>query len=109
MTVNRERGWRRIGIVLSVIWFIGFAAYLLVSEGTRISEGFRLHLELCSLAMDRDTERLQYIATQEERAAKQAENWAKSKDCRDGASKHYQLSTDVPGRVQFATSHNQEI
>jgi hypothetical protein len=35
MTANRARGWRRKGIVLSVIWFVGFGGYLSVSELAR--------------------------------------------------------------------------
>lgn len=32
MAINRARGWRRIGIVLSVIWFVGFGGYMWKSE-----------------------------------------------------------------------------
>jgi hypothetical protein len=45
MTVNRGRGWRRIGIVLSVIWFVGFGGCLCIRELNRASESFGAHLD----------------------------------------------------------------
>jgi hypothetical protein len=34
-----KKGWRRIGIVLSVIWFLGFGGYANISFGACIVNG----------------------------------------------------------------------
>ena len=49
---------------------------------------------MCSLALDGDTERLRYIATQEERAKKLAENLVKDEECWVSARKNHQRSVD---------------
>jgi hypothetical protein len=86
MTVNRARGWRRIGVVLSVIWFIGFGDYIWVSEVGRIGEFYRWQLETCGKILSNANDGLQYIAKQEEREKRQSENRAKYKECQDSAS-----------------------
>jgi hypothetical protein len=47
MAINRGRGWRRIGIVLSVIWFIGFGGYVWTSEVRHISDYYEFQLKMC--------------------------------------------------------------
>jgi hypothetical protein len=34
---RQARGWRRIGIVVSVVWFIAFGGYVLFDSGQRHS------------------------------------------------------------------------
>jgi hypothetical protein len=41
------KGWRRIGIVLSVIWFIVFGGYLWTSANTHISDFYKWRLNVC--------------------------------------------------------------
>src|SRR5262245_64350104 len=72
MAINRMRGWRRIGIALSVIWFIGFGGYLIASELDRTIGSFGRHLEVCWLVRNIHTTNSVQLLTKEERAQKQA-------------------------------------
>jgi hypothetical protein len=94
MTVNRGRGWRRIGIVLSVIWFVAFGGYLCASALERTNQSFGGLLELCTLVLNADNTSLQFIANQEERAQKQTEYWAKYDECWTRASRIFRESRD---------------
>jgi hypothetical protein len=52
------RGWRRIGIILSVIWFLGFGVYLwseAVAEADRLRS---LRADNCFSAKERSSDRL---------------------------------------------------
>jgi len=42
------RGWKRIGIVVSVLWFFGFGLWMWSSEISRIGNFYRWQLEGCS-------------------------------------------------------------
>src|SRR5262245_9785891 len=96
MAMNRGRGWRRIGIVLSVIWFIGFGGYLWVSEVNRIRDYFRLDLDQCNFALNARTDALRPITKHEERQQLEAENSASYKQCNERASRfHLQEHSDL--------------
>jgi hypothetical protein len=41
------KGWRRIGIVLSVLWFVGFGFWLWSSETNRHYEFYKGQLSTC--------------------------------------------------------------
>jgi hypothetical protein len=42
------RGWRRIGVVLSVLWFVGFGAWLWISSISEHNAFYRLQLHNCA-------------------------------------------------------------
>jgi hypothetical protein len=44
----------RIGIVLSVIWFVGFGGYIWFSSIQRLDDLYSLDLRACSANFDRD-------------------------------------------------------
>jgi TRAP-type C4-dicarboxylate transport system permease small subunit len=48
MVANLGRGWRRIGIVLSVIWFIGFGGYLLADSWRTVKRAYSSEFQKCS-------------------------------------------------------------
>jgi hypothetical protein len=52
MNTNHARGWRRIGIVASVIWFIAFGAYLWRDGNQRHADSYTSSREMCSLELD---------------------------------------------------------
>jgi hypothetical protein len=61
------RGWRRIGIILSVIWFLGFSVYLwnaAVAEADRLRS---LRADYCFSARERSSDRLQHISDPDRR------------------------------------------
>src|SRR5947209_919680 len=41
------RGWRRIGVVLSVLWFVGFGGWLWTNEMGGHSEFYKFQLQNC--------------------------------------------------------------
>jgi hypothetical protein len=60
-------GWRRIGIVLSVFWFLGFGIFLwhqLVEDAVR---PYTAALQRCSLIEDNEMNGLQYITDPDKR------------------------------------------
>jgi len=77
----RGRGWRRVGIVLSVIWFVGFAAFIWVLDMRDKSDFLGHQLHFCGLILDTDTESLQYFKDDGERQKKDSANWTKYHDC----------------------------
>jgi len=77
-------GWQRIGIVLSVIWFIGFAGYAWSHAVQSVVEFYGRHLDICYTILNMDTEA--YIGNQEDRDKRQAANWTKFKKCQSEGS-----------------------
>lgn len=43
-------GWRRIGVILSVVWFIGFAGYIWSWDRQETASFYAMQLSLCSAA-----------------------------------------------------------
>lgn len=83
---NRARGWRRIGIVLSVIWFVGFGSYLWSGDVSRIGEFYSWQLKNCYARETIRNEALQYAKDERDREKWSAETEAKAKECRAKAS-----------------------
>jgi len=94
MTTNRQRGWRGIGIMLSVIWFIGFGGYVWVREGNEKAKFFWGQSMICNSILSTRNESLQSIANEETREKREAENWANFKECRDEALRFYGSSLE---------------
>jgi hypothetical protein len=44
------KGWRRIGIILSVVWFFGFGLYLLVASDANLHEAYLRDAKSCFVA-----------------------------------------------------------
>ena len=44
---NTARGWRRIGIVLSVIWFLGFGVFLWETSLNDLVRPYAYQLKQC--------------------------------------------------------------
>jgi hypothetical protein len=78
---NRARGWRRIGIVVSVVWFIAFAAYVWSDSNLRNGDFYSSQLRMCYTILDVANESLQYARTPEERDKRSSENRAKYEKC----------------------------
>jgi hypothetical protein len=93
-------GWRRIGIVLSVIWFISFGGFLWVVEGNRIGEQYVYALTFCRTLLNMANESLQYIQKPDDRDARQSANLAKYDECRaDAQSVHARESDRLVGGI----------
>src|SRR5262245_28468022 len=80
MTTNRTRGWRRIGIVLSVIWFVGFGNFIWNNQHEEITKHMLARTEWCfNLYLKSDA--VPYIANEEQRKKTYAEYEAKHEKC----------------------------
>src|SRR5437016_6346166 len=94
MGTGRTRGWRRIGIVLSVLWFIGFGGWIRISGVQHISDFYSWQLKMCYAILGTDNESLQYIKNPDDREKRQAENSAKHKRCEEQASAFFMQQAD---------------
>src|SRR5262245_48496102 len=83
MATNRARGLRRIGTVLSVIWFVGFGGYVWTNEQSQISKSLLANTDLCSSILKHANDALPNIADQEQRGKLFAENLANHEECGD--------------------------
>jgi hypothetical protein len=92
--MKKLNGWQRIGIVLSIVWFIGFAAFVWVSERQRIGDFYERQLGLCKAILDMDNEN---VAANDPRWTV---NWADYDKCNDHARElFYSSHEDTRKRV----------
>jgi hypothetical protein len=49
---NSVRGWRPVGIILSVIWFVGFGAFLVLQENRLEDEFLKEPWDICQTIND---------------------------------------------------------
>src|SRR6187397_2537835 len=85
MNIKSPKGWRRVGIVVSVIWFLGFGFYVWNHELESHSDFYMFETRNCTRLLDMANENLQYARTQEERDRRFAENFAKHRACDEKA------------------------
>jgi len=80
----RLNGWQRIGIVLSVIWFIGFAGYIWNSSVQNNLNFYSYQLESCYTLLNLENDSLQY-KKEEDREKQRTVNWTKYENCQNKA------------------------
>src|SRR5262249_60983052 len=88
------RGGRRIGIVLSVIWFITFGAYFWSLEFGRQKGFYRSQLEICNRILRADNVGLEYIIKPDEREKRRLANWKTHQDCQNRALAFFSAEFD---------------
>src|SRR6476660_6547708 len=97
---SRGKGWRRIGILLSVLWFVGFGLALWSYENNRIGDIYGLSLNTCGSVLNTGIEALggrPILDTQDkidDWDRRSEANWAKYKKCKDDAGQAYGRQTD---------------
>lgn len=94
MDTNHARGWRRIGIVVSVIWFIAFGCYVWTDSTRSNGEFYSFQLRMCSAALDIRNQSLQYARTPEERDQGSSHNEAEYEKCETDAKTLFFSGTD---------------
>jgi hypothetical protein len=82
MRLNR---WQRIGIVLSVLAFIGLGVYAWVFEARQRDRFYSTQLSMCDGTLRTQNEALQGIGTQEDRAKREAANQSEYEECKNEA------------------------
>jgi hypothetical protein len=84
---KKELGGRmRIGIVLSVVWFVGFGAYIWVSEIGPRMHSYQFQLKTCVQILNMANDALQDVQNQNDRDKRQAANWARYEKCQGKAT-----------------------
>ena len=83
-------GWQRIGVVLSIIWFVGFAWYVWSSDRQHKTDFYVGRLSVCSDINDMANESLSYIQDQQKRDEREAANGAKYEQCKKDAEEFYE-------------------
>ena len=87
--MKKLNGWQRIGIVLSIVWFIGFAAFIWSYSVGRTGDFYGHQLDLCKAILDMNNED---VAASDPRWAI---NWANYEKCNDQARElFYSLSDE---------------
>src|SRR4051812_29280685 len=74
-------GWTRLGIVLSIIWFVTFGGYLLVTAGDEFWARYRSDMDLCYLSLDWETKALDRLANDEARDQRRSYNTKTFETC----------------------------
>jgi hypothetical protein len=72
-------GWRRIGMSVSIVWFIGFAWFLWPREDE--GEFYNEQLRLCRTIWHVDSGQSEAIDKDQERNKRQAHNWSEYLKC----------------------------
>jgi hypothetical protein len=82
---TRLNRWQRIGIVLSVLAFMGLAVYAWVFEARHRDKFYSTQLSMCAGTLRTQNEALQGIGTQEDRAKREAVNQSEYEECKNEA------------------------
>jgi hypothetical protein len=80
---NTARGWRRIGIVLSVIWFLGFGVFLWETSLNDLVRPYAYQLKQCGYLIDSSA--LPDYLTPEMQDKLNKGNWDRYHECEDRA------------------------
>ena len=96
-------GWRRTGVFLSVIWFLGFGLFLWHKIRDQIPEPCAQQLQLCGVLLDSWNQILKYVRPTDEYIV-QAANIEKYRKCLDDARVRFEreLSKLPAPRTQAA-------
>jgi hypothetical protein len=76
MGTNQARGWRRIGIVLSILWFVGFGFFIWSRTTSDAADFYGHQLRFCYAILDTD------------------KNWPNYERCKDDAAKLFSFTFD---------------
>jgi hypothetical protein len=82
---TRLNRWQRIGIVLSVLAFIGLAVYAWIFEARHRDRFYSTQLSMCDGTLRTQNDALQGIGTQQDRAKREAANQSEYEECNNEA------------------------
>jgi hypothetical protein len=90
----RPSGWRRVGVVVSVVWFVGFGGYLWHDSVTQSNDSFTRFLRICDAALDMETDALKNIQDPTKRDRKFDQNMKEERDCKAQATTSFERILD---------------
>jgi hypothetical protein len=91
----RLNRWQRVGIVLSVLVFVGIGIYTWVFEARYRDRFYSTQLSMCNGTLRTQNEALQGIGTQEDRAKREAVNQSEYEECKNEAGATLRESFNV--------------
>jgi hypothetical protein len=91
----RLNRWQRIGIVLSVLAFVGLGIYAWVFETRQRDRVHSAQLSMCESTLQTQNDALQGIETQEDRAQRQTANQSEYEQCRKEADATLRQTSDA--------------
>lgn len=68
----RLNRWQQVGIVLSVLAFIGLGVYAWIFEARQRNHIYLQQLSMCDATLQTDKEELQYLGKEEDRDKREA-------------------------------------
>jgi len=81
----RLNRWQRVGVVLSVLAFVGLGIYAWIFEARHRDRFYSTQLSMCDGTLRTQNEALQGIGTQEDRAKREAANQSEYEECKNEA------------------------
>jgi hypothetical protein len=81
----RLNRWQQVGIVLSVLAFVGIGIYAWAFEARHRDRFYSTQLSMCYNTLRTQNDALQGLGTQEDRAKREAENQAEYEQCKNEA------------------------
>ena len=91
----RLNRWQRVGIVLSVLAFVGIGTYAWVFEAWHRDRFYRTQLSMCYNTLRTQNDALQDLGTQEDRAQRETANQAEYEQCMNEADATLRATTDA--------------
>jgi hypothetical protein len=86
--------WQRVGIILSVIAFVGLALHAWVFQARQRDRFYNMQLSLCEDTLRTENESVQNIGKQEDRAKREATNQTEYESCKVEAGELLRTSFD---------------
>ena len=90
--------WQRIGIVLSVLAFVGLGVYAWVFEAQHREQFYRWRLSMCDATLQIENKSLQHIGKEEDRDQREAAIQADHERCKGEAVANLHESYDASVR-----------
>jgi hypothetical protein len=91
----RLKRWQQIGVVLSVLAFVGIGIYAWVFEAQQRDSFYITQLTMCYNTLRTQNDALQGLGTQEDRAEREAANQAEYEQCMNEADATLRATTDA--------------
>jgi hypothetical protein len=93
--MNRLNCWQQIGVVLSVLAFVGIGIYAWVFEARHRDSFYITQLTMCYNTLRTQNDALQGLATQEDRAEREAANQSEYGQCMNEADATLREAADA--------------
>ncbi len=88
----RFNGWQRIGIVLSIMWLVGFTAHMWNVEAKRATNFYGYEWKMCAIIAENELKSLLSGRYEEDWVKQSAQIDAEAKKCRDSAEAYFNKS-----------------